>query len=152
MLDKLIFREATLNDLKIIINLISDDILGKDREDISKIDNYKKAFKQIKNSSNQKLMVVEFENNVIGCCEISILHSLTFNGSTRLQVEAVHIYSKYQGMGVGKWLFAQINSFAKNKQCKIIQLTTNTARIKAYKFYKNLGFIDSHLGMKLYLD
>jgi GNAT superfamily N-acetyltransferase len=40
---------------------------------------------------------------------------------------------------------------AKEKGCVSMQLTTNADRADAHRFYKNLGFSASHVGMKLKL-
>ena len=33
--------------------------------------------------------------------------------------------------------------------CAMIQLTTDKSRADAHRFYESLGFVSSHLGMKL---
>jgi hypothetical protein len=33
-----------------------------------------------------------------------------------------------------------------------VQLTTNASRTRARQFYQRLGFVESHIGMKLFLE
>ena len=40
---------------------------------------------------------------------------------------------------------------SKDKGAHLVQLTTDKQRTDAIKFYKALGFRDSHIGMKLHL-
>ena len=40
---------------------------------------------------------------------------------------------------------------ARDRDCRMVQLTTNRVRVDAHRFYERLGFIASHTGMKLYL-
>jgi GNAT superfamily N-acetyltransferase len=40
---------------------------------------------------------------------------------------------------------------ARNQKWHMVQLTTDKRRIEAINFYKKLGFIDSHEGLKLHL-
>ncbi len=40
---------------------------------------------------------------------------------------------------------------AREENCFAVQLTTNAERKDAHRFYEDLGFKGSHLGMKLYL-
>ncbi len=40
---------------------------------------------------------------------------------------------------------------ARERGCALVQLTTNKARDDAQRFYRRLGFIASHEGMKLRL-
>jgi hypothetical protein len=40
---------------------------------------------------------------------------------------------------------------ARNRKCRIVQLTTDKRRSDAHRFYESLGFVASHEGMKLLL-
>ena len=149
---KLIQRKAELTDLPRIIELLLEDDLGKSRESKSALDDkYTKAFQIIDSDKNQYLMVMENESEIIGTCHLTIMPSLTFIGSTRMQIEAVRVAEKYRGQKIGQWMFDQAVAYAKEKGASIIQLTTNKKRPKAKQFYEKLGFEASHEGMKLYL-
>jgi GNAT superfamily N-acetyltransferase len=41
---------------------------------------------------------------------------------------------------------------ARERGCRLVQLTTNTTRPDAHRFYEALGFERSHVGMKLMLE
>ena len=146
-------RKARLNDLPRLIELLSEDELGQTRESkSSELDeNYIKAFHKIDSDSNQYLMVVENDSEIIGTCHLTIMPSLTFRGSSRLQIEAVRVVGKYRGQKIGSWMLNKAINYAKENDISIIQLTTNKKRQKAKAFYEKLGFEGSHEGMKLYL-
>lgn len=97
-------------------------------------------------------MVVESGDEIIGTCHLTIMPSLTFIGSTHMQIEAVRVARKYRGQKIGSWMFDQAISYAKEHDVSIIQLTTNKKRPQAKHFYEKLGFESSHEGMKLYLE
>ena len=40
---------------------------------------------------------------------------------------------------------------ARNRDCNLVQLSSNKARTEAHRFYERLGFVMSHEGMKLKL-
>ena len=147
-------RKATLNDLPRLIEHLLEDELGSSRESKSAAvhENYIKAFHTIDSDPNQYLMVVENDGEMIGTCHLTIMPSLTFIGSTRMQIEAVRVEGKYRGQKIGSWMFDQAISYAKEHDVSIIQLTTNKKRPKAKHFYEKLGFEASHEGMKLYLE
>lgn len=152
MITKLTQRKAKLADLPRIIELLLEDELGKSRESKNTLDvQYKKAFQNIDADPNQYLMVVENKSEIVGTCHFTVMPSLTFIGSTRMQIEAVRVAEKYRGQKIGKWMFDQAVAYAKEKGASIIQLTTNKKRPKAKHFYEKLGFEASHEGMKLYL-
>lgn len=153
-MNNLTHRKAIIADLPRILELLLEDELGASRESKSAVvhENYIKAFHKIDSDPNQYLMVIENEDEIIGTCHLTIMPSLTFIGSTRMQIEAVRVAGKYRGQKIGSWMFNQAISYAKENDVSIVQLTTNKKRPKAKHFYKKLGFEASHEGMKLYLE
>jgi len=151
---KLEARRATLKDLNAIIQLLIEDDLGSSREALSaKFEqSYVDAFKLINDDKNQYLMVIELENKIIATCHLTIMPSLTFQGSTRMQIEAVRVSEKLRGKKIGEWMINQAIQYAKANQVKIIQLTTNIKRPRAKIFYEKFSFEATHVGMKLYLE
>lgn len=147
--DKLGFRRATKADLVQIITLLSEDELGKTREDSQNLENYAVAFSEISADKNNFLAVVELENEVIGTCHLTLMPSLTMQGSKRMNIEAVRVKGSFRNQKIGQWMIDRTVQFAKENQVKIIQLTTNKERQNARRFYENLGFVASHEGMKL---
>ena len=103
MILELEYRKAKIGDLKAIIYLLSDDFLGEEREYFSQeLDSqYVDAFNMIDSDPNQFLMVVLTKNIVIATCHLTIIPSLTYHGSARLQIEAVRVLKKYHREGIG---------------------------------------------------
>lgn len=151
-------RKAKIEDLPRIIQLLFEDELGQNRESFDIMNNevnekYIKAFNKINEDPNQYLMVVLNEDDlIIGTCQLSILPSLSLMGAIRMQIESVRVNQEFRGMGIGKWMFDQALEFARNHEVSLVQLMTNKTRIKARKFYENLGFEATHDGMKLFLS
>lgn len=147
-------RKATLNNLPSLVQLLleKDELNGTSELKAFKLnENYIKAFHKINSDHNQYLMVVKNADEIIGTCHLTIMPSLTFVGSTRMQIEAVRVADKYRGQKIGSWMFEQAINYAKEQDVSIIQLTTNKKRERAKHFYEKLGFEASHEGMKLYL-
>ena len=153
-MNNLTHRKSRIADLPCLVELLLEDELGASRESKSAAvhENYIKAFHKIDSDPNQYLMVVENGDEIIGTCHLTIMPSLTFIGSTRMQIEAVRVAGRYRGQKIGSWMFDQAISYAKEHDVSIIQLTTNKKRPKAKHFYEKLGFEASHEGMKLYLE
>ena len=147
--ENLVFRKAKIEDLQIIIAMLAEDALGKVRENIANLESYKTAFEEISADQNNFLAIVEYDKKVIATCHLTIMPSLTLQGSRRMNIEAVRVMSEFSNQGIGSWMIQKAIDFAKNKKVKIIQLTTNKQRILAHKFYENLGFEKTHEGMKL---
>ena len=149
----IIHRRAKLEDLKAIVSLLADDKLGHTREQAGDeiAQEYLDAFAKIDSDPNQYLMVLENDGEVIGTCHLTLMPSLTFSGSTRLQIEAVRVNSNIRGQNLGQQMIKFAINWGKEHGATIIQLTTNKERPDALKFYEKLGFKASHEGMKLYL-
>jgi ribosomal protein S18 acetylase RimI-like enzyme len=151
---KLSYRKATEQDLTMIVSLLLQDALGKQREnDAGQLDSrYSDAFKKIDQDPHQYLMVVESGQEMIATCHLSMMPSLTFVGTMRMQIEAVRVHEHYRGQGIGEWMMQQAITYGQSKGAGIIQLATNKQRDRAKKFYEKIGFTATHEGMKLILQ
>lgn len=143
-----IFRKANNKDLPEIVRLLHDDPLGKTRENPHELSSYEKAFLEISIDPNQFLMVLEKQGKVIGTCHLTVIPSLTFQGSRRLHLEAVRIDAAYRDQGLGKLMIQEVKHLAEQKGCHVVELTTNKSRAQAKRFYESLGFEATHEGMK----
>ncbi|MFK7811863.1 MAG: N-acetyltransferase family protein [Maribacter sp.] len=149
------FRKATKNDVPAIVEMIADDELGMKRENfqIPLPPEYLKAFENINSDGNQELIVVEDEDlEIIGTLQLSFIQYLTYCGGIRAQIEAVRIKKDKRGLGIGKVMFEWATNRAKERKAHLLQLTTDKKRPKAIKFYKELGFKQSHEGMKIHFN
>lgn len=148
-------RPAHIDDLSAIVGLLADDPLGATREDFRDPipDKYTKAFNLIDSDPNQELMVAISDGGVlVGTFQLTFIPYLTYQGGIRAQIEAVRVHRDYRGQGLGKQLFEWAIAQARQKGAHVIQLTTDKQRPKALEFYKSLGFVASHEGMKLHLS
>lgn len=157
MTQNLRMRKATINDLERIIDLLLEDELGQSREVKREIldQKYIDAFGRIDSDPNQYLTVTELLDDtepqeIVGTCHLTIMPSLTFTGSTRIQIEAVRVSEKHRGQKIGEWMIEQAILYGKSCGASLMQLTTNKKRPRAKHFYEKIGFEDTHEGMKLY--
>ena len=97
------------------------------------------------------MIVAENDGEIIGTLQITFTPSISFQGGKRATVESVRVDEKYCGQVIGKELMLWAINRAREENCVALQLTTNSERSDAHRFYENLGFKGSHLGMKLYL-
>jgi len=147
------FRQATREDLPEIVRMLADDFLGTKRERYENPlpESYIKAFEEIAADKNNELVVAELDGKIVGTLQITFTPSISFQGGKRATVESVRVDEKYRGQGIGKKLMQWAIERAKAENCFAMQLTTNADRKDAHRFYEDLGFTGSHLGMKLYL-
>lgn len=150
----LTFRDATADDVPSIVRMYADDALGKSREDESQplSECYLDAFHEIDADPRHRLVVVTQDGDVVGTLQLSFLPHLVLRGGRRAQIEAVRVRSDRRATGLGKAMFEWAIEQARLSGCRLVQLTTNTDREDAHRFYAGLGFEPTHIGMKLGLD
>jgi len=146
-------RLATAEDLPAIVHLLADDFLGQQREDLSEPlnENYINAFKEIDADANNELIVAELDGKDIGTLQLTFTPSLSYRGSKRCTVESVRVDTSLRGKGIGREMMLWVIERAKEKGCISMQLTSHKDREDAHRFYEQLGFAKSHVGMKLSL-
>ena len=147
------FRQANRENLPEIVRMLADDFLGATRERYENPlpESYVKAFEEINADKNNELIVAEKDGKIVGTLQITFTPSISFQGGKRATVESVRVDDKYRGQGFGKELMKWAINRAREENCVAMQLTTNSDRKDAHRFYEDLGFKGKHLGMKLYL-
>jgi ribosomal protein S18 acetylase RimI-like enzyme len=149
----LTFREATAADLPAIVAMLADDPLGAKREDLSEPLNpaYVAAFHAMVAEANQHLVVAEAGGAVVGTFQLSFIPGLSNKGAWRAQVEGVRVRADQRGGRIGEAMMEHAAALAREKGCRVLQLTTDKSRKDAQRFYERLGFKGSHEGYKLTL-
>ena len=148
-----VFRDMRRDDLSTVVRLLSDDILGRNRETTGEeIDpSYTKAFDAIERDPNSRLIVADQDGKVIACMQLTTIPHLTFKGGTRLQIEGVRVDRRYRNRNVGAAMIDWARAFGHANECHLMQLTSNKDRLEALRFYEEQGFQPSHVGFKYYL-
>ncbi|HUF00172.1 MAG TPA: GNAT family N-acetyltransferase [Anaerolineales bacterium] len=152
-LPAIVFRLATRADLPSIVRMLADDDLGSQRERYEDplADSYYSAFEQVEKDPCHELIVAERSGEVIGTLHLMFLPSVSFQGGLRAQVESVRVDKRFQSQGIGSEVMQWTMERARRRGARVVQLTTHNTRIDAHRFYVRLGFMGTHLGMKISL-
>ncbi len=147
------FRKASLGDVPAIVRLLADDPLGVQREKLSDPlpQAYYGAFAAIEADPHNELIVATLDAGVVGVLQLTYIPYLTHQGSWRALIEGVRIDSRHRSSGLGRQLFEWAIARATDRDCRILQLTSDKQRPDAIRFYQSLGFTATHEGMKLEL-
>ncbi|WP_439377517.1 GNAT family N-acetyltransferase [Amycolatopsis lexingtonensis] len=146
-----VIRRARREDVGAIVRMLADDQLGATRDDPDDLDPYLRAFDEIVKDSNQLLVVVAFDDEPVGTLQLTIIPGLARRGALRGQVEAVRVHADHRGSGLGADLMHWAIAESRRRGCALVQLTSDTSRTDAHRFYERLGFAPSHTGFKLKL-
>jgi len=144
-------REARRDDLQAIATLLADDPLGRTREDPADLAAYMSAFDAIAAQPGNLVLVAELHGRIAGCLQLTLIPGLARRGMTRAQIEGVRVAATDRGAGIGEAMVRDAIERARAAGCGLVQLTSDTARPDAHRFYERLGFAASHVGMKLAL-
>ncbi|QEL22436.1 GNAT family N-acetyltransferase [Bosea sp. F3-2] len=113
---------------------------------------YSKAFAAIEASPHNRLFVAERVGVVVGTYQITLLPGLAERGRLRAKIESVHVAPESRGLGIGAVMMRHALAFAAENGVGLVELTSNKSRTDAHRFYRNLGFDQSHEGFKWALD
>lgn len=149
-----VFRLARSDDLPKLIELLVDDDLGKLREEDdpqSIHPDYLAAFEAISRDPHHELVAGELDGDVVATLQLSFLPGLSRRGSWRAQIEAVRVDRRLRGSRIGQAMMEWAIQRARDRGCRLVQLTSDKQRPDAIRFYERLGFQATHEGFKLQL-
>ena len=131
--------------------MLADDPLGAQRETPDDLSPYYAAFDQIEEDPHQHLMLAVKDGNPAGTLQLSIVRGLSRRGASRAVIEAVRVHRDMRGEGLGTELIEWAINRSRELGASIVQLTSDSSRTDAHRFYERLGFVNSHAGFKLQL-
>lgn len=148
------FRNATIDDVPTIVQLLPDDPLGSERENFKTPlpASYINAFNSINQDPNNELVIASVATEIAGFMQITFIPYLTYQGRWRALIESVRVNKKFRNQGIGKQMFQWAIDHARKRNCHLIQLTTDKQRPDAIRFYESLGFQATHESMKLHFS
>lgn len=112
---------------------------------------YEDAFTVIDADRNQLLLVGDVDGRIVASLQLTFIPGISSRGAWRAQVETVRVARDLRGQQIGEAMMRHVIALARERGCDRVQLTTNKARDDAQRFYRRLGFVASHEGMKLWL-
>jgi ribosomal protein S18 acetylase RimI-like enzyme len=145
-----IFRTARRADLPAIVVLLADDAVNGHRERPGEplAEGYVDAFDAIMADPANALVVGELDGEIVTTGQITFIPYLTQQGGRCAVIESVRVASRLRSRGIGEKLIAHLVALAADRGCASVDLTTSKPRIDAQRFYKRIGFKDSHIGFK----
>ncbi|MGX1271100.1 N-acetyltransferase family protein [Streptomyces phaeoluteigriseus] len=144
-------RPARGEDIPTIVGMLADDPLGARRESPDDLAPYFDALERISTDPNQRLVVAVREGRVVGTLQLTIVPGLSRRGASRSIIEGVRIHADERGSGLGTRFIEWAIDESRRENCRLVQLTSDSTRTDARRFYERLGFEASHVGFKLQL-
>lgn len=143
-------RRATAADVPAVAALLADDVIGAVREAPGDLEPYRTAFAAVDADPAHLLVVAQdVAGSVVATLQLSLVPGLSRRGALRAQIEAVRVAPEQRGAGLGSALIRWAIDESRRRGAALVQLPTDLRRTDAHRFYERLGFVGSHLGMKL---
>ena len=147
-----LLRRARPADIRAVVELLAADQLGATRDSAEDLRPYDAAFAEIDADPAQQLLVAtNGQGAVVATMQLTVIPGLARRGARRLQIEAVRVATEHRGHGLGAAMMTWAIGEARRQSCALVQLTSDSARQDAHRFYERLGFVGSHVGYKLRL-
>lgn len=140
-------RQAVPSDVQAI-----DQVMLVISEKCSDLNRMAKQIEKLQHDPQKYLLVaIDPETETIcGSLLGVVFEDICEEGRPILLVENVAVLEEYQGKGVGKQMFEEIERWGKEMDCHYEILVSGMNRTGAHKFYNALGFIEAK-GFKKYL-
>jgi GNAT superfamily N-acetyltransferase len=147
------YRRATAADLPFMVGLIAEDSVGASTDEPANANTreYEAALAAIDASPHNELYVAELAGRPVGTFQLTFLPGIMRRGMWRGLIESVHIVPDQRSRGLGGEMIGYAVARCREKGCGMVQLTSNKARLDAHRFYRRLGFEQSHEGFKLFI-
>jgi GNAT superfamily N-acetyltransferase len=152
-MDGLTVRDATLDDLDFVTTLIADDAMAVARDPLTgnEARYQRESFDAIAADPCHRLLVADLDGERVGSFQLSFVPGVALGGAWRGQIEFVRVASHLRGRGIGAAMMNWAIEECSERGCYLVQLTSDTKREAAHRFYERLGFAPSHTGFKLRL-
>jgi GNAT superfamily N-acetyltransferase len=150
---ELVVRPAGMPDLARIVEMMRLGAIpggAPSTEDPKDLHPYRSALGEI-DASGGSVLVAELSGEVVAACELIVFRHLQARGGRCAEIESVHVHPDHRSSGVGSELVRHAIERARGLGCYRVQLTSDTARPDAHRFYERLGFSPSHVGFKMFL-
>jgi GNAT superfamily N-acetyltransferase len=142
-------RPARRDDVPRLVELLVGGALRAGKEDASAVNAYLAALDEIEATPRSLVLVAEADGVVVGTVQVFAVRHLQEQGGLAAELESMHVAADQRGGGVGSQLVRAAVEVARGWGAYRVQLTSNTVRTDAHRFYERLGFSSSHVGFKL---
>ncbi len=151
-----VIREATEKDVPRIMDLYQQLSLdpvqpGPPPYKAPPINEARRIFRKMSEYPDLHLLVADEMGFVVGTALLAILPGFAHGTSPFAVVEYIVVDEPYRSKGIGKLMMASVKSFAKSAGCYKIMLTSDLRRVRAHRFYEQVGYQASAAGFRLYL-
>jgi len=140
-----ILRNAVPHDLPEVVRLNSELGYQVTTEGIRPV------FLHYLKNPDYYLLLAEKDGQVLGMVTFTIKHYL-HREKPVLYIDSMVVKEAYRSQGIGRKMMEEVEVIAKERGCNSIELTSNKKRMRAHRFYRKLGFVETSLKFEKILE
>ncbi|MEM9517539.1 MAG: GNAT family N-acetyltransferase [Actinomycetota bacterium] len=152
---QLYLRDALPTDIDGLLALLSGGRLVEDDDSPihlpAAMANFVDAIREIEHTDGNYLMVADLGGRLVAMLQLITFRHLQHRGGLCAEIESMHVASDMRGQGIGGRLIDHAVRRSCELGCYRVQLTSNTDRPDAHRFYEAHDFVATHKGYKRYL-
>lgn len=151
--DAIRIEAATRDDLPTMIAILREgQVAPKDAWSEADAPAYLAAFDEMVADPRYELLVARENGVVLGMLQLNFSRALPDHGALKAILESVFVAEAARDRGIGRRMVAEAERRAKARGACRVQLTSNKVRVDAHRFYRTLGYAQSHEGFSKRLD
>ncbi len=146
-------REAAEPDIPRILELYRQLSLGSVNEDTPPdLDGSRAMFRDMDAQPGYHVLVAEEDGVVLGTITLVILPGFAHHNRRWSVIEYVVVDEAYRSRGIGQQLMDHAAQIAQEEGCYKIMLCSNKKRPDAHRFYKRIGYEQTHEAFHRYFS
>jgi GNAT superfamily N-acetyltransferase len=142
-----LIRPIEYDDVGDAVNVMMGGSTRPESEHPSDVDSYWAAVEETRTRRGD-VLVAELDSYVVGVCQVIIFQHFQHAGGWCCEIESVHVRADRRNQGIGGALVEAAEVFARERGCYRVQLTSNSVRTDAHRFYSARGYGATHQGFK----
>ncbi len=145
-------RKAVPADLPALLALydhLRGGLAWVKRPPMTALESHKKALAQMLGDKSIHVLVAVEAGKVVGTCTLYVLPRVYWSGRPWAILDSIVVAEDRQGAGRGTQLIKHAIAVARKAGCSQVNLTSNTRRTRAHRFYESLGFEPTYVGFKM---
>ncbi len=144
-------RKARLSDLSDLLRLydhLRGGLAWSKRKPTEASAKHRQALAAIIKDPRQHVLVAITKRKIVGTCTLYVLPRVYWTGKPWAILDSIVVAEEAQGLGTGSQIIRHAIKLAKKAGCTQVNLTSNTKRVRAHRFYESLGFEADYVGFK----
>ncbi|HTB22228.1 MAG TPA: GNAT family N-acetyltransferase [bacterium] len=145
-------RKAKMSDLPDLLRLydhLRGGLAWVKRPPMVATEKHRKALGLLIKDRDCHVLVAQEGRKIVGTCTLYILPRVYWSGKPWAILDSIVVSEESQSKGRGTDLIKHAIALAKKGGCSQINLTSNTRRTRAHRFYETLGFEPTYIGFKM---